>query len=201
MDFHAWFKTRTEKVGIGVILLGLLDWCARFQFVAAVVVWIFGKRLDFPFRWWVSPSLLLLGFVILWVGHKRSARNESVQRHVADLWLGFDGAGGLLCVQNKGIEPIFNVRVKIPEDGRCFTSPPINRIDQDGSAWPVANGTREAIRKAVANAVWNRQEGTDTPVPVCIEYSTRDGRNGSFKELEISLPFTSSSFRRRSSSN
>jgi len=119
-----------------------------------------------------------------------------------DLWLGFDGAGQTmsLCIINSGPESIFNATVKIPEDGSCFRSEPISRVDPSGSPHGCPAGTMEAIRKAVGLAIsTSRIEPNAKSVPVRISFSDLEGSQIEFDKLELALPLKASSFRRRNS--
>lgn len=116
-----------------------------------------------------------------------------------DLWLGFDGVSdALLCIQNRGKEPVFDAVVRIPEDGSCFASQPIARIDPDGAPWPVSGGTRSEIRKALAMMGLSRNPDEQShPIPIRITFSNLRGKPRIFDDLEIELPFSLSSIRRK----
>lgn len=117
-----------------------------------------------------------------------------------DLWLGFDGAGqnAMLSLQNRGPETIFNVTVKIPEDGSSFESRPISRSEPGGLTYACPPGLYDKIRDAIALAIMSgRAKPEAESLPVRISFTDLRGSRVDFDELEVRLPFGASSFRRR----
>jgi hypothetical protein len=199
MRISDWLNTK-GKVGVFTVIIGIIDWCARIEFVGKHLPGILSKL-------WLSPALIVIGFALVLVSIKQSARNiqekiKPAKKASPDLWLGFDGIGrdATLCAQSRGMEALFDVRVKIPESGSCFVSQPITRVISDGSPHPCPPGTFNVIRDSVASVILKGFVHADAQsIPVRITYSTQAEKGLHFDDLEISLPFTISSFRRRKS--
>lgn len=129
----------------------------------------------------------------------KTARKSQSQKPW-DLWLGFDGAGqnAMLSMLNRGPEAIFNATVKIPEDGSCFKSQPISRVDPGGSVYSCPAGFYDQIKNAVALAlITKRIKSNAESIPVRISFTDLHNMKVDFDKLEVGLPFTASSFRRR----
>lgn len=135
---------------------------------------------------------LILGFVIALGLYLRWHAAEEI-----DIWLGFSedswGPGSaLLCIQNNGEKPIFNVVVCIPNGGPALQSDPISRL-KEHSAVESCSLTKNQVVDAVLRAVIEIPRKTPGPIseyklPVRINYTDSRGRARHFDGLEIHEP-------------
>lgn len=158
---------------------------------------------------WFLPRLgwkgWLIGFLFITLLFVIEGSYEySRAAHAPDLWLGFDinisaYDGSLLCIQNRSGEPLFDVTVKIPERGGIVTSQTISRLEGDGLP-NSCSVTRGQIREQLAVALLRPPYKKAENIPVRVTYTDLGGIRRNFDQLEMSLPFRESSFRRKSMS-